>query len=749
MRTGKGNVIIGIAIAAIALASMVGSVAAYSNGGPYNIIKKDGATAVQPVLIGQDLSFPQAEGWGADLVTIFRVKDGSIEWTRTADSENILTITGGEWLKDGAYYVNYNKADGSADAQLSFSQLDMPLAIKVGTKKVSSVAVGTSITVTTAGINLFEEDAVDLTIIGPLGQVKRDEKNNQQFTGITVKDLKINYGADNLKTTGWTIGDYTFQITAKEERASGLDAASEVVELKIIKGAITIDASTTDTVELETVTLTVTGVADDPIKLSSSPLSDNVEFRAGIDDTPTGAHYHGNWFEDIIDKDGKRTYAVRFTDTGTYTIRVEVTGGDRKGDYDTVDITVAERSVDFDLPSTMVIGGKLLVKGTATSGTYVSVYIDDVLYQKLTDLVIEDGGFSKEVKTTEVGMDVPGSVRLKAWIDAEKKPGEVRPTRSPDGEAALLLTKTSLEAELSVSVVALGDDFTVKGTSQGADNVNIFAISPKGSGGTAINTGVVSTNYAANIFSAIASVSTTDHTFEQKIDVTENADTGTYVVAVLSPGGDGIYNGLPGDVTPTTFPAAFAATYNLPNFPKTQAQIIAMAGDATIDAPGSDDLAWLDYIAVQSPFVLVDTPAHGARGEPLIVTGTSNRKEGSIVMIDVKGPVALTPQTAPVTKGTFSATFDTSAAEAGTYTVTADDGDGHVDEVEVNIGAVAPTPSVSTPQPTPLPTVAPTPTPTPRAPPTSTLPPNPPGFEMIFAVTGLLAVAYGMFRMKN
>jgi hypothetical protein len=39
-------------------------------------------------------------------------------------------------------------------------------------------------------------------------------------------------------------------------------------------------------------------------------------------------------------------------------------------------------------------------------------------------------------------MNVPGSVRLKAWIDSDKTAYEDRPTRSPDGEATLLLITT-------------------------------------------------------------------------------------------------------------------------------------------------------------------------------------------------------------------------------------------------------------------------------------------------------------------
>jgi len=60
---------------------------------------------------------------------------------------------------------------------------------------------------------------------------------------------------------------------------------------------------------------------------------------------------------------------------------------------------------------------------------------------------------------------------------------------------------------------------------------------------------------------------------------------------VLSPGRDGIYNGLPGEVTPNNFALVFVTTYNLVSFAKTQDQIVSMARDATIGAAGSDDIS--------------------------------------------------------------------------------------------------------------------------------------------------------------
>lgn len=742
--------IIGIAMAVFILAAVMAAMVpiggAESWGDNFNHILVQ--TAPQKVLIGQNLRF---EGFAAPPV-VYRLVSGDIENMYPADSDNCIYNV--SWPTLGAYYVNYNTST-DYDAQLSVEAVDMPLEIKVDTKKVSSIAVGTNLTIDTGGMNLYNNDQVDLVVIGPDGQIKYDEVNKQNFTGITVEHLTSEYGDQGnkkyLKTVNWSIGAYTFQVKTKSENACGLEAKSTVNELKIMKGAITIAAETTSTVELEIVKFTVTGVSGDKIKVEGD--SENVVFKRGLDDTPTAINtIEIPWFNDMIDVDGIRNYAVEFNDTGSYAITVTVTEGDREGDSDTVDITVSEKGVDFDLPSTMVIGDKITIQGTATSGTYVNVYIDDTLYNKLHNITIEEGEFSEEAKTTDIGMDVPGSVRLKAWIDCMKQPGEPRPTRSPDGEAAILLTIPTLEAELSAPSVALGDDFKVKGISRGADTVNILAVGPKGSGGTAIDTGKTSTNYAENLFGKTVSVSTLDRTFETKIYVDEDADTGSYLIAVLSPGGDGIYNGLPGEVTPNIFAAVFVATYNLVSFAKTQDQIVSMARDATIDAAGSDDLAWGGYIMVQSPSLLLNTVSDVPLGEPLVVTGTTNREEGHIVLVEAKGPVTLAPQTVPVMNDTFCATFDTAAAEEGNYTVTADDGDWHIDETTVEILETAPTPaSKVTPTPPPVvsPKLTPTSTPPPVVSPKPTTTPKPSGFDLVCAIAGLLAVAYCLLTMKK
>jgi len=108
------------------------------------------------------------------------------------------------------------------------------------------------------------------------------------------------------------------------------------------------------------------------------------------------------------------------------------------GDYTFQVRTDADEACGLEAES--VVKPLLLLKGELTieadgvrkyavkfndTGTYVDVFVDDVLYARLHNLVIEaDGTFSKEVITTDVRMTVLGSVMLKAWLDCAKRPDE-------------------------------------------------------------------------------------------------------------------------------------------------------------------------------------------------------------------------------------------------------------------------------------------------------------------------------------
>ncbi|MHC1636200.1 MAG: hypothetical protein ACXQTS_06255, partial [Candidatus Methanospirareceae archaeon] len=586
MEKGR-KVMIGLAMAAIVAIAMMAVVPMVSAvyGVTHNIITPG---VSNPVLIGQKLQF-QAPDLGNPIIGHSPDEiEGRAFGTATADYDTASWFT-----TEGTYFVDLD-GDATLDAgetTLSVTEPLMKIETKVfaagKTEAVDTITIGTPLLIDFTN-NLDPNDVVDLRITGPDGLLTVNPANPAQvFDDITVNYLITNYGVGSagIDTTGWTLGEYTIQVVTEDEQAEGLAMSSNTKTLVVMKGAIEINAEKTTVAELESLKLTVTGVAGRTVDID---VPTNARFPGGMEDNPAATTVGPATITDTIDADGVRTYVVEFTDTGSYSIEVTDYGpdgvlGTPDDDSDSVDITVVEREVIFDIPTTVVIGEKITIKGTANTGTTVDVWVNDVLYPQLDDIVIEaDGTFSKEVRTTDIGISVPGSVRLKAWIDSPiTAPSTTPPTITPDGDIALLAVRPSLTAELSTPRIACGDDFTISGIAEGSTAVNILIVSPKGSGGTLIDgTGI-------GIYNDIASVSEVDHTFSKKITVGDNVDTGDYLIAVLSPGGDGNYNGLPPGTGVANLVAQLAANYNLAG--KTQEQLASIVKDATVNAAGSDD----------------------------------------------------------------------------------------------------------------------------------------------------------------
>ena len=789
--TIEGKATTGIAMAAIVLASvfavMIPIAGAESRGDNFNHIIVQ--TAPQKVLIGQDLQF---EGF-ATPVTVTRLSEGYTGNIYHLDSNNRTYNM--NWPMSGAFYVNYDSTDGTYEAQLSIDEADMPLQLRVGTTKVSSITVGTSLRIDSSGMNLFPEDVVDLIVRGPNGQIRFDTVNDQEFTGITVKELNDWYVEGNIKSNGWKLGGYTFQVETNPQQACGLEAESTVKPLRIMKGEITIEASSTSTIELEIVKLKVTGASGDKIEVEAP--EEGVRFKEGIDDTPLDVT---NCFSDTIDADGMRVYALEFTETGNYKLAVTVTEGPREGDDDEIEITVVEKEVIFNLPNSVAIGDKITVKGTATSGTYVSVYVEDVLHPKLENIIIEENGeFSKEVRTTDVGMEIPDRVDIKAWINCEKKAGQSRPSQSPDGEDRIWLERPVMSVEISTTRVVPEDQFSITGTAEGETEVLILTIPPTG-GKSLLDRG-------KGISLRKASVSGDDDTFTKKMTIQEDA-AGYYWIYVLSPGMDRVW-GMTGE---SGLDSALKERYHLSlaeMSTRIQWRTCEIIEDL-VTSIGSDDIMFRAELKVQTAYVELKPIQTVLIGEPLVVSGHSNRQDGCRIIVTCKGPAKLLAQ-AEVLNGTFSVSFDTMDVASGNYTIMADDGDGHTDEqivkieeayitldpiAEVDAGealvitgksnrddghvisVTCKGPTMELTQTVKLEkgvfkatfdtkdaetgtytvkaedkcgyvgeaavSINPAPTPKPTATPT----PTPPGFEAVFAIAGLLAVAYLVHRRK-
>ncbi|MFZ2070124.1 MAG: PGF-CTERM sorting domain-containing protein [Halobacteriota archaeon] len=756
----RGGTITGIALVAIMVASvmlaMVASTAAYSTGGKYNIINNSTTPPAQQVLTGQDLKFikgTDALEWTSAPTVMQYGSNGNQEHTypSAVGDGGDFYIDNVDWGTSGTFYVNGGATVSAAYcAQLSVSDPKIPLQLKVGDKIVTSLAKGTpGFHTDVGGRNLFPEDGVDLVIMGPNGQITT--KNGQNFKGINVSTLTDYTSVNFINTTGWDVGHYTFQVKTKPENACGLDTQSTLREMNIIKAAVTITAEPTEVAELTTVKLTVTGVAGTPINVLEDTLSPHAYFPAGLNDNQGPKN---NNFTDTIDSDGTRTYAVEFNDTGAYTIKVTDLN-DLSGDtYDTVDITVTEKGVTFDVPSTVVIGQRFTIKGTANTGNMVTVAVDDEVVLKLNNIVIDENNeFSEEIDTSADAapgaFKLPGSVRLKAYIDYPGGTGPVLQGITDDGSFAILMTKGELTAELSTKSVAKGDDFTIIGKAKGSKNVNILIVAPKGFSGSNIETNGKEMYYTST------SVTTTDDSFYKKITVNDDVNSGKYLVMILSAGSDDKwgksgYDTLYNPSKPTDTNTALGQ-YTLST--RTQEGMLEIVKDMSAL---SDDLLWIGLVNVESPYVILNPIAEVNIGEPMEVTGTTNRKDGYTIVVTAKGPTELTPATVPVHNSTFNATLDTSDAKVGVYVVTADDGDGNTDTEQVSIGGAAvpaETPLTSPAAETPMPTAeaptpaAETPMPTEEAP---TPTPKPvPGFVGVFAIAGLLAVAYLLLRRRK
>jgi hypothetical protein len=372
-----------------------------------------------------------------------------------------------------------------------------------------------------------------------------------------------------------------------------------------------------------------------------------------------------------------KNYAVQFKDTGAYTIKVTDTV---EYVYDTVDITVTEAGVVFDVPSTVIIGQQFKIGGTANTGDTVDIAVEGAIVEKLNDVVIDENGeFWVEIDTSSPdapsAFKIPGSVRLNAYIDRRRGQGNTGANEKDDGSVAILMTRGELTAELSTYNVVQGGEFLITGTAPSAKSVDILIVAPKGFRASNIEGGM-------QMYYASRHVSSTAGSFYKRINVGDDVDIGKYLVMVLSSGGDGVwgkygYEGLYDPDDPSN-PDTSLGQYTLTI--RTQEEMLEIVED---QAFLSDDQLWIDMVNVELPYVRLD-PIIIVR-EHLEVRGTTNREEGFTILVTVKGPVKFAPQTVIVEKGRFNAVFETSNTMPGTYTVKADDGGGNNDTATVTI----------------------------------------------------------------
>jgi hypothetical protein len=223
--------------------------------------------------------------------------------------------------------------------------------------------------------------------------------------------------------------------------------------------------------------------------------------------------------------------------------------------------------------------------------------------------------------------------------------------------------------------IAESDDMVISGEATGTDHVYIIVMNYKGevmfpAGGIAKATAVEDEEWEENI---------------------GEFDSGRYAVIALYEGKDGITDAIKN--------CKWAAGGEN----KTLEERVAILMDA-IQSAGSDDLFVLFNFTVEPSYVSFNPIENVTIGEPLEITGKTNREPGTKIGIwTIEGPIMLPPVITEVEwptadQGVLSATIDTSDAVSGSYTLKADDGEGNTDTATVEIREptlIPPAPEVS------------------------------------------------------
>ena len=758
-RTNRGKAIIGIAMAAVmvvALMAMVPTVSAQVNPDTTGRLIEPGGL----VIIGEtNISFNDTTT--GSIIAPVTIKGPTEDIGTTAKNSTLLVEPTGyvdtteETFVAGEYYV----IGGTSTYKVTFVEPKFTLEIKkTGTDETVSSCVKNQ--------NIDFDLKTNLEIIDPTGipdgiTFKVTDAEN------VARDVKATLDTSGNNRTTFTgtdkVGEYKVYVKTNKSACNGLevDTSASPIKFTVTELGISISADKDRIAKGKEVTLTGSTSPKATIWINvTSGTKSNVIFKGGKGQY-TGVDYTPNATVPGVSlttkSDGTYTVVAEITDIGTYEFEAKIGTSTDKVTVEVVELS-AEVTTD---KTTYAVGEDIKISGTSNAGTYAIIAFDGRVVANKT--IKADNTFSY----TLTGVNKPpGSYKIEVFIYPITTTTAVTtgittgtPTSqimnvagtaaaTPDATTVILLSEPELTAELSTSYAALGDDFKVTGTATGATEVTVLVVAPRGTGATGITADAQPGMPGLSL--KVASVSTVDYTFSLKRDVDKTGiDTGRYLVVVISPGRDGGY----GRWNAPTFLGAVTGTVT----GKTQSELISIVED-TCDPTLTDDLLWMGYISLETAFVRLDPIKDVGVGEPLIVSGTTNRKDGYPITITVEGPTALVPATVKVENGTFNATFDTTGATVGTYTVKADDGDGHTDETTVEISTAAPTP---TPTPTPTatptatatvtipPTATPTTTPTATATPTPTSTPPAPGFEGVFAIAGLLTIAYLVLRRRK
>ncbi|MFZ2071190.1 MAG: hypothetical protein WAV32_06305 [Halobacteriota archaeon] len=530
-----------------------------------------------------------------------------------------------------------------------------------------------------------------------------------KINGVPLTDINVSgIGERSIDTTGLDTGTYTLSIETDPDTNNGLDVEGPSVSFEVrAKGIEKIES---DLIKEEVdegialgreVEFTVKTTPHTNVTLEvTDGIASNVQFIK-VSTYENTTNISGHIVSGKSDKDGSFKIKATFNDTGTYRLTATELIANTT---DKIWIKVKPYVVTIDIEpkkDLYYIGEELTIKGTVTvpSKTQeVLVKIEGVLQENIT---VDNFKYEKNWNTTGLP---PGSYKIEVWALPLSNPKQ----DPPDASKTVILLRGGLTADVDKTFVAQGDDFTIKGTAPGRDRVYILTIAPKGGNGHGLDPDdiLVETNghNVPGLTHFLRDV--TDGKFEtDDITVPKDADTGMYLIVVLNYGSDEEWGTKTG--TSDLLRAITYANYTIDLSIKTAEQILALIMDRTVNQPGSDDLLGVVTLKVEKGFLRLNAIENVPAGSELKVSGISNREVETPVVVTVEGPTDLKPKITEVKAdpktyyNTFEASFETTTARIGAYTVAAEDDDGHRDTTTLNlILTEEPLVNISTPVPT-------------------------------------------------
>jgi hypothetical protein len=600
--------------------------------------------------------------------------EGGIAETTDTQRVNVTTANG---FETGGYALNPSTETVQVSivrpqvTDIEISPGQTLSAVDVANK---SVPRGTGYLTVSADRNFAEARNATVTVVDEEGiDVTEQLTDSPTITGKT--------GSVTLDVSSLDVGTYNVTV----EGADDLDSASQTVTVRVRDSEKVISLSKTRVTRGDS---TIVSIAGEPgavryVRVAATDLEEGVTVntptaRSVFDDTEAvqsiGADSDLGVVYAVValNDDGLADIRIQTARVATKSIDVELAEQLTETSEDEAELTVTERRLTISKPQPTVVGEPLTMSGTAVESDRVKLYAaaDESYIPLYTDEgelaepeVAGDGTWDSEIETNRV-VDQPGIYRIVAVADpgstqlgsTEPIDDEILRTFEVRSTTSLRMQSGTLTANVSQNeVAATGDDeVRITGTAVGqGDSVRVYLISPRGHFlGTDATAGQSET------------IDVNDGEFEEEYDAFDTR--GTYTFLIVSQGRDGEY----------------ASNYGFGDATResdlTPQQAVEIVNDEYTGAGVDDQMVELTVRAETPSLTINDFTADGqvVQGEAM-VSGTSNREDGTPVFIEVVGErqeiIASTEGEVNGKTGEWSARVNLSDAETGTYTLRVSD----------------------------------------------------------------------------